>query len=247
MKLNQVNALVTGRKGEAEKFITDLHKLCQKEDLFDGFERAYRPLDEENGEKVPSESKKVQHTVLAVLRSAREKWSELWDLVATQDAGNQSASADVVVEGRVVFAQAPVTTLLFLEKQLNDLETFLSKLPTPDPAEDWGTDPNTALLKTRVTQTVRTKKVPRNHVLAEATDRHPAQVQVWHEDVTVGTWNKTRYSGTVSAQTKQQYLARARKLREAVKVAREQANTVDVVKGRPSRGLFDYVLGNTEG
>jgi hypothetical protein len=70
----------------------------------------------------------------------------LWNLVFTQDTGNQSARADIVVDGKVVLANVPVTSLLFLDKQVNDLETFVSKLPTPDPAEEWTHDPNTGAL-----------------------------------------------------------------------------------------------------
>ena len=70
-----------------------------------------------------------------LLRQAREKWAELWNLVYTQDVGNQQARADVVVDGQTVLANVPVTFLLFLDKQVNDLETFVTKLPTPDPAD----------------------------------------------------------------------------------------------------------------
>src|SRR6478609_9194664 len=96
-KLNQVNALVTARKGEAEKTVTELYKLIQKEQLFAGRERTYRPLDEVNGQKLPAESQRVQQRADDLIRQAREKWTEVWNLVATQDAGNQAAYADVVV------------------------------------------------------------------------------------------------------------------------------------------------------
>jgi hypothetical protein len=32
-KLNQINAVVSGRKGEAEKAVTELYKLIQKDQL----------------------------------------------------------------------------------------------------------------------------------------------------------------------------------------------------------------------
>jgi hypothetical protein len=177
-----------------------------------------------------------------VVSDARAKWSELWDLVATQDRGNQDARADVVVGGEVVLPQVPVTTLLFLEKQLNDLETFLSKLPTPDPGEDWDYDANTDQLKTPVTKTTRTKKVPRNHVVSPATDKHPAQVQVYQEDVVVGHWSKTAYTGRVPAKTRNAWVARAKALRDAVKQAREVANMTEVAKAPVAQKIFDHVL-----
>ncbi len=59
-KLNQINALVSARKNEAEKHVTELYKLVQKDALFVGRERTYRPLDEVNGQKLPPESQRVQ-------------------------------------------------------------------------------------------------------------------------------------------------------------------------------------------
>lgn len=41
----------------------------------------------------------------------------MFDVVATQDFANCQAKADVMVEGRVLIKDAPVTHLLFLEKQ----------------------------------------------------------------------------------------------------------------------------------
>jgi len=242
MRLNQVNALVTGQKGEAEKVVGEFYKVLQKPDLFEGMERTYKPLDEETGEKLPAESQKVQFRVNQLMENSSKKWAEMWDLVFTQDVGNQSARADIVVDGRVVVPQVPVTSLLFLEKQINDVETFLSKLPTPDPAEDWVQDENTDLLKTKQTLSNRTKKIPRNHVKAEATQHHPAQVEVYSEDVHVGSWQKIRYSGSIPAKSKNNLLEKARKLKNAVKLAREEANMLDVKLVKIGEPIFKFLL-----
>ncbi len=130
-------------------------------------------MDEINGQKLPPESQRVQQRADDLIRQAREKWTELWNLVLTQESGNQSAKADIVVDGKVILANVPVTTLLFLDKQVNDLETFVSKLPTPDPAEEWTHDPNTALLRSRATESIRTSKEPTVIVKYDATKEHP--------------------------------------------------------------------------
>src|SRR5262249_25544146 len=111
-RLNQVNAIVTARKGEADKAVAELAKLAAKEQLFVGRERTYRPLDEVNGQKLPPESQKVQQRVDRLIEQARDKWTELWNLVLSQDTGNQKAKADILVDGRVLLANVPVTTLL---------------------------------------------------------------------------------------------------------------------------------------
>lgn len=242
-KLNQINAVVTARKGEAEKHVTELYKLVQKEQLFTGRERTYRPLDELNGQKLPPESQRVQQRADDLLRQAREKWTELWNLVLTQDTGNQSARADIVVDGKVVLANVPVTTLLFLDKQVNDLETFVSKLPTPDPAEEWTHDPNTGLLRSKATESLRTSKEPTVIVKYEATKDHPAQTELFTKDVPVGTWTQIVYSGCIATDRKNAILARVRKLQDAIKVAKEQANLLEVERQKAAEPLFAFVLG----
>ena len=81
-KLNQINAIVSGRKGEAEKAVTELYKLIQKDQLFAGRERTYRPLDEVQGQKLPPESQRVQQRADDLIRQAVAKWTDLWNLIA---------------------------------------------------------------------------------------------------------------------------------------------------------------------
>ena len=242
-KLNQINALVTARKGDAEKQVTELYKLVQKEQLFAGRERTYRPLDEVNGQKLPPESQRVQQRADDLIRQAREKWAELWNLVATQDAGNQRAKADITVDGKALLEGVPVASLLFLDKQVNDLETFVSKLPTPDPAEEWTHDPNTGLLRSRTTESVRTSKEPTVIVKYPATTEHPAQTELFTKDVPVGNWTQILYSGCIPTDRKNAILARVRKLQDAIKLAKEQANLLDVERQKPADALLGYVFG----
>ncbi|MGL6094383.1 MAG: hypothetical protein ACRC7O_01105 [Fimbriiglobus sp.] len=242
-KLNQINALVSGRKGEAEKAVTEIYKLIQKDQLFAGRERTYRPLDEVNGQKLPPESQRVQQRADDLIRQAREKWADLWNLVLTQDVGNQQAKADVVVDGQVILAQVPITFLLFLDKQVNDLETFVSKLPTPDPAEEWTHDPNTGLLRSKANESLRTSKEPTVIVKYEATKEHPAQTELFTKDVPVGTWTQILYSGCLPADRKNTVLARVRKLQDAIKLAKEQANLLEVERQKAADPVFQFVFG----
>jgi hypothetical protein len=90
---------------------------------------------------------------------------------------------------------------------------------------------------------VRTKKIPRNHVLYEATEQHPAQVQMFTEDVIVGTWDKVQFSGALPADRITGITTRLDKLRTAVKFAREEANTTDVVDVQYGAAILDYLFG----
>lgn len=242
-RLCQINALITGRKGEVEKEVTEKYKIAQKPELFTGRERVYRPYDEVNGEKLPKESQKVQHAVMALCQQAVVKWTELWDLTLTQDTANQQAKADIVVDGRAVLAGVPVTNLLFLDKQVNDVETFIGRLPTPDSSEDWTHDPNTGLLRSKPSGTLRTKKVPSHYEKAAPTREHPAQVEFFFKDDPVGMWTTTMFSGAIQADEKTAILARVKQLRDAIKTAREQANLIEVEPKKSGDALFGFIFG----
>jgi len=92
-------------------------------------------------------------------------------------------------------------------------------------------------------QTLKTKKVPRNHVKAEATEKHPAQVDVYYEDVTVGHWRTVKFSGALPARRINELLARVEKLQEAVKFAREEANNMEVEEQKVGASVMQYLFG----
>jgi hypothetical protein len=104
-------------------------------------------------------------------------------------------------------------------------------------------DPSTDAWKTEPVRTLRTKKVPRNHVKAEATEKHPAQVEVYYEDIPVGYWTTVKFSGALPARRVNELLDRVEKLQQAVKFAREEANGVDVVDQRVGDSVFGYLFG----
>jgi hypothetical protein len=241
-KLNQIVAIASGKKSRAEAGITAIHHKLQKAALLDGISRVYKPKDEE-GERLPSESKHVQLRVSEVIAEAKGIWSGVINVIATQDNANQDAIGDIMVDGKLLVVSVPITHLLYLEKQLIDLHTFIEKLPVLDPAEQWVKSEEADCYATLPYETARTKKVPRNHVLADATKEHPAQVQMYMEDVLVGFWQTIKFSGAIPDADRRAMLVRVRKLQDAVKVAREQANSIEVNDYEVAEPLFDYVFG----
>ncbi|MFG2331305.1 hypothetical protein ACGFMM_16955 [Streptomyces sp. NPDC048604] len=241
-KLNQIIAVEKGVKSKAQQDLTAAHQGLQKPALLAGIARTYQPKDEE-GEQLPPESTLVQLKAEEVLKDTARTLTRLFDVTATKDWANGEARADVVVDGRVVIGQAPVSYLLFLEKQLAELMAFIRRLPVLDAAESWTQDPSTDAWKTEAVRTVRTKKVPRNHVKAEATDKHPAQVEVYYEDVPVGYWTTVKFSGALPARRVNELVDRVEKLQQAVKFAREEANSTEVVDQRVGDAVFGYLFG----
>jgi hypothetical protein len=240
-KLNQIIAIEKNVKAKAHQELTDAYQQLQKASLLSGISRTYRPKDEE-GEQLPPESTKVQLKTDALIRKTVEAISELFDATATKEWANCEARADVTVDGAVLLEKVPVTYLLFLEKQLVDLHTFVKKLPVLDASEAWVFDSSADCWATEPVQTAKTKKIPRNHVKAEATEKHPAQVEVYYEDVVVGTWRTVKFSGALPAQRVNDLLARVEKLQQAVKFAREEANTCKVEEKKTARAVLGYLF-----
>jgi hypothetical protein len=240
-KLNQIVAVEKGVKSRVYGEITEMHKLSQKPDLFSGFSKQYRKKDED-GEDYPAEQKRVQLFAEEQLSNAARLLTELFDVTATKDWANCRAVADVEVDGNVLIAGAPVPFLLFLEKQISDLHTLVDRLPTLDDADDWTKHDGAGLFKTTPIATHRTKKVQKPIVLYDATKEHPAQTQLITEDIVVGYWDTVKHSGALPAPRKKELLGRIEKLSQAIKFAREKANSIDADTVSVGKPIFDYLL-----
>lgn len=240
-KLNQVIAVVAGKKTKATQTLTEAYHKVQKPDLFAGISRTYQPKDEE-GERLPPEAKSLQVKVNDLISDAVNSLTEMYDVVATQDHANCYAKADIVVDGQTLIEKVPVTHMLFLEKQLTDIATFVGKLPTLDPAETWQYNEATDQYATVPTETARTRKVPKTLVKYHATKEHPAQVDVFHEDVVAGYWRTIKFSGALPARRKNEILERVRKLHESVVKAREEANSIEAPNVSVGKEVFAYIF-----
>lgn len=240
-KLCQVVAIQTAKRPITQSKVTELYRRIQKQDLFNGFVRRYTPKDEE-GEVLPDENKRIQATVDKCLEDFANTLGEMLDTVLTVDVANTNAVADITVDGYLIASRVPVTHLLFLEKQLVDIRSFLSSLPVLDPASSWVDDGKNDYWRAEPVTTVRTKKIRKSFVAAPATDKHPAQVEVYTEDEPVGTWTKTDISGAIPSTEKEGMISKVNNLIEAVKAAREEANATEVVRAEIGESLFSYLL-----
>jgi hypothetical protein len=240
-KLHQIIAVEKGIKDRVQKDVTAVYQEMPKGSLFEGASRTYEKRDAD-GEEFPDENQLVQRNAADMLKNIAEQFTEYFDIVATKDTANCLAKADITVDGEVLVKQVPVTHLLFLEKQLVDMRTAISAMPVLDPAYEWQLDPVTGNFKSAVVRTTKMKKINKPLVLYQATKEHPAQTQLVTEDVQIGTWNTTKYSGAVTAPRKKELLKRINTMIKAVKYAREEANSVEVPKTQVGGQLFSYLL-----
>jgi O-acetylhomoserine/O-acetylserine sulfhydrylase-like pyridoxal-dependent enzyme len=75
----------------------------------------------------------------------------------------------------------------------------------------------------------------------EATKEHPAQTEVYQKDVPVGTWSVVNFSSALPSDTKKAMMERARKLKDALKMAREEANMTDVKPVKMGEAIFNWI------
>ena len=238
--LNQLIAVEKSETKRTTNEISEIHRASQVPDLFNGFERKYIPTDE-NWETLPPESKKVQLTAKGCLDKVKKAMIQELDLEATKDLSNAVARANLVVDGQVILENVPATTLLYIEKKLTNLETMLGKFTVLDSSENWTEDTASGLFKTEAVKANRTKKVPKPIVLYDATDKHPAQTQIFQEDVVVGQYQLVKTSGALKKTYKEELLEKVSNLLNCVKAAREQANMSAVQKSEIGATIFEFL------
>lgn len=247
-KLNQVIAAISGINARAGERITKAHHALQKPDLFTGHTKTYRPKNDDpsapTGEQLPPDNRHMVAHAPTIIKETGEALTEAYDIEYLRELANCQAKADVVVDGKAILTDVPVTYLLFLEKKLVDILTFVKKLPTLDPAERWTWVDSQACYATAPVETTRTKKVVEPLVLYPATKEHPAQVKEVTSDVLAGFWSTIKYSSALPQTRVNELQSRAEALLVAVKFAREQANGIEVPKApTPGRAIFDYLFG----
>lgn len=240
MRLNQIIALVQGKKTRASKMLTELYQGWK--DKTSGLSRTYNPLFED-GEKFPPESKLVISSVPTALTPIKKEITDYFNIVATQETGNTTAKASIVVDGETIYSNVPVSVLLFLEKQLIDLRTMIAALPTLPEDKEWNWDDGKNCFVSRPEQTNKTQKVVEPIVKYPATPEHPAQTDLITKDKVVGTWTTVHLSGALPKTKKESYLNQVDKLSEAVKIAREEANSIEVkIDASFGESLVGYIF-----
>ncbi len=241
-KLNQVLAVEKGIKQRAYTVLTEANKAAQRSASFNGFSKIYQPNDADS-ETLPPETMRVQNTTSDVLSEVQKALIELFDVTLQKDVANLTALADIKLDnGTAIATKVPATNLLFLEKQLTDVKTFVSNLPELDPAESWTFDQNASLYKSEPQKTNRTKKIQRPIVLYDATEKHPAQTQLITEDTVVGLYTQTKMSGAIPLPNKRAMLVRVDELLRAVQRAREEANAVEAVPQKVGAAIFQFIV-----
>jgi hypothetical protein len=245
-QLHEIIAVEAGLKQTAENILQEARKtFTDKQSLFDGFEKTYKARNESDDEKIIGETKHIVTTVPEKLDYIKDSMIRLFDSIGQKEKTNTLAKADIVIDDVVLQKDVPATVLLSLESQMKRIREVYLKTLTLDPAKRWttSTQEKNVWESDKIPQ-VRTRKEIVPIIKYEATEHHPAQVDMVGKDVQVGDWETIFKSGAITPIRKSEYLGRIDQLERAIKQARMRANTQEVVDFKIGKTIFDFINEN---
>jgi len=247
-KLHELLAAKKDIKNKANKLINETRETFSKRhDHFAGMVKRYEAFNEDSKfqEEELSESKELVTTVPAKLEYFLKHMTEAINIDFQNDLTNRNAKSDIIVNGELIVADVPAVTLLALEEHLVNLRNVFDVIPTLEPGIKWEPAPEMGenVYKTANEDVkIRTKKMNIYKETAKATDKHPAQIVTEVQDVPIGKYIETKYSGRISPAEKAKLMDRLEKLTISVKKARSRANEESLADGELATKLFDYLL-----
>jgi hypothetical protein len=242
-KLHELLAVESSVNGNYQRDTDESLKVFGRPEAFRKVTKSKVYFAEDDQRLNASEVTEITTTVGDRLKWFSGHATKFFDLVLQKDRTNQKAVADLDVDGFVIAKDVPATTLLMLESKLQEVRKVIDAAPTLPAGIRWTKDEAEGLWVTAdPIVTFSTKKVTKPVVLYEATKEHPAQVKEVSEDVPVAKVTQTTWAGLLTASEKAVILGRLDTLLQAVKKARQRANTVEVEKGELGKNLFSYLF-----
>jgi hypothetical protein len=224
---------------EAEKTFTS------RTERFVGSVKTLKMADDARSmeEEAAFEEAQIATTVDEKLDYTWKSLVQSMDAFVQKEATNQTAKADIIVDGNTLISDVPVTALLGFETKLARVRRMYEVIPTLQPGTEWIQHSERSDVWIAKNPEVRTKTekevVPVE--LSPATKEHPAQVTERAKESVVGVFNIKRSSGMISPTRKSVLLGRIDKLIRAVKQARMRANKAEVLKVEMGNVFKDFI------
>jgi hypothetical protein len=248
-KLNEILSIENDLKGQYEKILTESKATFDKKaDHFLGHHKSLKMFDQsrEHEEAAQEQHKELVTTVQEKLDHSWKTLAKYFDLLLVKESTNQSACADLVVDGTVLAEKVPATFLLGMEDRLKKVRELYDSIPTLQPGTAWTPDATQrkgVYHAEHPEKTLRTEQTIKSKVLYEATKEHPAQLDKWTEQIPIGTYTTERWSGMLSPAEKARLMERIDTLLGAAKKARQRANQTDITKREIAKSFFEYIHG----
>lgn len=243
-KLHELLAVENDVESTYKKVVEEAKvTFTKKVDHFSGSHRALKMFDESKQNENIDENKEMVTTVGKKLAYVKDYAVKYFDVVLQKEKTNQMAKADLVVDGITITADLPATFLLGMETKLKAIRDLYESTPTLTPGYKWELDTNAGegVFVTSLNDKLKTAKTFQHKILVQPTDKHPAQVEKWEEQIPVGKFSETIQSGMLTPAQKSKYIGKIDKLIQACKQARQRANNVEVINEQIGEKLMDYI------
>lgn len=248
--LHQLIAVQRGVDEETAKTLGAVKHLLSvggEQDPLTGISRTYQPVSDDPVDQLPPQARRVQITAAELVGRVNDALTKMFDVKFAREEGNCNARADVKVDGTALLTDVPVGYLMFLEAQVGQIVALIDSIPTLNPAEEWSsgvTGLREGVWASASRKTAVPRRVPQVQVLSPAQvidgQKFDPQVRPYETEVTVGWWSTVKYSGQMDPKVQQEMRARAIKVQEAVRKAREQANRLETTE-RSAAPLLRYI------
>lgn len=142
-RLHELLAVEADKNNIATKLIEESRAtLGKKPDHFNGFTRQITYFDEKRAAENSEETKLVVSTVDDNLEYTLNHVASYFDVILQKEMTNQTAVADLVVDGVMFATKVPATFLLGMETRIKALRALFEAVPTLPPAIAWVPDTN---------------------------------------------------------------------------------------------------------
>lgn len=250
-KVHELLAVETDLRGQAEACRTDLKGTFDKKaHHFTKKVVTLKSLKEGVPDKVDSQLN-LQTTVRKELKWITEKLAKALDVGHQIDMANTTASSDVVLDnGATLLKSVPPTSLLRLEHRVTEVRDLVHVIGTLDPAKNFVEDPAEGedVYRARDAERHLGEKQFRYIVMVPPTDKHPAQVKEFMEDVPVTVALTQEWSSLLTVSAKGDMLDRVEEVLRAIKTARARANEmeIDVRQNKIGDAVLGYIFSGTK-
>jgi hypothetical protein len=253
-KQHQILAVEATRQAAADKQMAECtNTFSKKENLFTAKTRVLTMFgkDETNATIMAALEAKdritgaVQYTVPGNLNYMAGVVGQWYDVLFQKELTNQKATADVTVDGQLIFKGAPATFLLGMETKLNKLRDLYLAIPTHAPGVQWEPAPEMGvnIFKSPISKDIKMVKTMEHVRQQQSSDKHPDTFVQQEKTLPAGEFTDQSFTGMISVAAKASLIARLDKVMLAVKDARQRANDVEAVMDRCATGLFAYLHG----
>ena len=243
-QLHEILAVEGDLNSIAQRTIEEsINTFLKKPNTYRGQVRRVTMLDPAREGENTVEDVAITDTVKSKLGYTAGHFARYIDVVLQKEQTNQSANADLIVDGTTIATGVPATFLLGLETRLKRLRELYAAAPTLEPGLRWERDETAGddIFMVDAKPSFKTEKNVKHKVLVEPTKEHPAQIEKWNEDTPVGRIEVTHSSGMLTVAEKSALLTRLDKLIRATKRARMHANQFSVSERTIGKEIYDYL------